>query len=267
VLDDLLVAPGRPSRLSSRDAGDHLGLGNKQSAAPVLATLLEEMQVLQNRLWAERSRSLLVVLQGMDASGKDGTIRRVLSGVDPQGCSVTSFKVPCDHESDHDYLWRVHAACPAHGEIGIFNRSHYEDVVTTHVSGLIDEAERRRRLRHVRDFERMLGDEGTTIVKLFLHVSKTEQRKRLQARLDDPEKRWKFRVEDLDARGRWEDYQQAYEEAIDATSTGSAPWYVVPADHRWVRDFAVASTLTHALGRIDPHIPDSPEGLAGVTVE
>ncbi len=202
----------------------------------------------------------------MDACGKDGTVRRVLSGVNPQGCRVTSFKVPCGHESDHDYLWRVHAACPPRGEMGIFNRSHYEDVVTTYVLGLVDAATRRRRYRHLLDFERMLHDEGTSIVKVFLHVSKEEQRRRLQERLDDPEKRWKFRSEDLVTRTRWDEYQAAYEDAIDATTAEWAPWYVVPADHKWVRDLAISSLLVDALERMDPRVPQPSESLDGVVV-
>ena len=265
--DKLLVRPGDPSRLSERDPGDRLGLKDKNSAAVAVADLLDELRLLQNRLWAESSRSLLVVLQGMDACGKDGTVRRVLSGVNPQGCRVTSFKVPCEHERAHDYLWRIHAACPARGEIGIFNRSHYEDVVTTHVLGLVDDATRSRRFAHVREFEGMLHDEGMTIVKVFLQVSKAEQRKRLQARLDDPEKRWKFRLDDLATRSRWDDYQREYEEAIDATSTAWAPWHVVPGDHKWVRDVAVSSLLAHALREMDPRPPDPAEDLEGIVVE
>lgn len=267
MLDTLLVSPREGSRLQMRDPGDRLGLADKASAAATVAARLDELSMLQNRLWAESSRSLLLVLQGMDAAGKDGTIRRVLSGVNPQGCRVSSFKVPCEHELDHDYLWRVHAACPGRGEIGIFNRSHYEDVVTTHVLGLIDAEARERRLRHVREFERMLCDEGTTVVKVFLHISKSEQRERLQARVDDPEKRWKFRLEDLATRERWHDYQVAYEEAIDATSTDWAPWYVVPSDHKWVRDVAVASLLASTLAGLDPQPPQPTENIDGVVVD
>ena len=261
------IPPGEGSQLRTRDPGDRLGLADKASSAATLAVHLDELSVMQNRLWAASSHSLLMVLQGMDAAGKDGTIRRVLSGVNPQGCRVASFKVPCDHELDHDYLWRVHAACPARGEIGIFNRSHYEDVVTTYVLGLIDDGTRERRFRHVCEFERMLHDEGTTIVKVFLHISKEEQRERLQARLDDPEKRWKFRLDDLATRDRWHDYQDAYEDAIDATSTDCAPWFVVPADHKWVRDVAVASLLTRTLSDLDLRAPQPAENLDGVVID
>lgn len=263
----MCVSPGDGSRLGSRDPGDRLGMQDKESAGAVLAENLDDLRVMQNRLWAENERSLLVVLQAMDAGGKDGTIRKVLSGVNPQGCRVVSFKVPCDHELDHDYLWRVHAASPARGEIGIFNRSHYEDLVTTYVLGLVDGPTRERRYGHVREFERMLSDEGTTIVKVFLHISKGAQRERFRARLDDPEKRWKFRIDDLATRERWDDYQRAYEAAIDATSTEWAPWYVVPADHKWVRDVAVSSLLVSALRGMDPRIPQPAEDLDGVVVE
>ena len=166
--------------------------------------------MLQNHLWGEHRRSVLLVLQGLDAAGKDGTIRHVFTGVNPQGCRVVSFKAPNDVEAAHDFLWRVHHVCPRAGEIGIFNRSHYEDVVTTFVLGLIDDKERRRRLRMVRDFEHLLVSQGTAIVKVFLHISKDEQRERLQARIDDPEKRWKFNPADLDTRAQWDAYQKAY---------------------------------------------------------
>ena len=168
------------------------------------ATCCRRLQTLQNRLWAEQRRSLLLVLQGMDASGKDGTIRTVLPGVNPQGCRVTSFKAPVGRDAAHDFLWRVHEVCPAHGEMGIFNRSHYEDVIAVRVRALAPESVWRPRLRHIREFERMLTDEGTTIVKVFLHISTDEQRRRLQRRIDDPEKNWKFRKADLDDRAMWD---------------------------------------------------------------
>lgn len=267
MLEALRVEPGAPAGLAGRDPADRLGLGAKDRAAGRLVANLDELRLWQNRLWAEGRRSLLVVLQGMDASGKDGTIRRVFSGVNPQGCRVTSFKVPTAHEDAHDYLWRVHQACPARGEIGIFNRSHYEDVVTAYVSGAIDDRRREQRFGHVRELERMLVDEGTTIVKLFLHISNDEQRARLQARLDDPEKRWKFRPDDLEARAQWDDYQRAYEAALTATSTDRAPWYVVPADRKWVRDVVVGELLVDALRTMDPCPPPAQPDLDRLTVE
>jgi PPK2 family polyphosphate:nucleotide phosphotransferase len=263
----LAVAPETRARLGRRDPGDTCGLDSKARAVEDLEALIGRMQVLQNRLWAEQRRAVLVVLQGLDASGKDGTIRRVFTGVNPQGCEVTSFKVPTPNELAHDYLWRCHAACPARGEIAIWNRSHYEDLVTTRVLGLVDDEQIRRRYRHVRAFERLLVDEGTRIVKVFLHLSRDEQRRRLQRRIDDPERRWKFRPDDLETRRRWDEFLAAYDDAISATSTTWAPWYVVPADHKWVRDVVVASLLVATLTEMDPRLPEPDPGIAGLRVE
>jgi PPK2 family polyphosphate:nucleotide phosphotransferase len=255
LIAQLRVETGRPARLAKRDPGDRLGFVDKQSSAGRLAELVAELALLHNRLWAEARRSLVLVLQGLDASGKDGTISHVFTGVNPQGCSVHSFKAPAGAELAHDYLWRIHAACPAHGEIGIFNRSHYEDVVAVRVNGLAPKGVWKRRPAHIREFERMLTDEGTTVVKVFLNVSRDEQRKRLQERLDNPEKAWKFRREDIDSRARWDDYMSAYEDVLTETSTDWAPWHVVPADHNWVRNLAVAELLVGALRAIDPQLP------------
>jgi PPK2 family polyphosphate:nucleotide phosphotransferase len=218
------------------------------------------------KLAAEATRAVLVVLQGMDASGKDGTIRHVFTGVNPQGCRVVSFDVPTKNELAHDYLWRVHAHCPARGEIAIFNRSHYEDVVAVRVRGLVPKRVWKRRYEHIRGFERMLTDEGTTVLKIFLQVSRDEQGRRLQERLDDPEKRWKFRAGDLDDRKLWDDYMAAYEDAIRETSTEWAPWFVVPADHNWVRNLAVGEILVDALDRLHLQLPKPDPGLDGVEV-
>jgi PPK2 family polyphosphate:nucleotide phosphotransferase len=263
----LRVAPGETADLAGRATDSHLDLPHKTAGVNELARLTEAISRLQNRLWAEEQRSLLLVLQGMDASGKDGTIRRVFTGVNPQGCRVTSFKAPSHAELAHDYLWRIHANCPRRGEIGIWNRSHYEDIVTVSVLGLIPTAQRKKRVEHVRAFEAILHDEGTEIVKVFLHISREEQRRRLQARLDDPEKRWKFNVTDLEARKQWDDYQAAYDTALTETSTDVAPWYVVPGDHKWVRDVAVARLLEATLRRMDPQFPDPPEDLDRLVVE
>jgi PPK2 family polyphosphate:nucleotide phosphotransferase len=267
VLARLRVEPGDPARLDRRDPASRLGLRGKAGAAVELDTHLARLRSLQDRLWAERAHAVLLVLQGLDASGKDGTIRRVFSGLNPQGCRVAAFAAPSTLESEHDYLWRVHAALPRRGEIGIFNRSHYEDLVTASLHGAIGAARRRRRIRHVRDFERMLADEGTVTVKVFLHVSNGEQRVRLQARLDDPTKRWKFDPSDLETRRRWDDVMALYDEVLGATSTRWAPWYVVPADHKWVRDVAVAGLLVHALEQLDPRHPEPAPGLDGIVVE
>jgi PPK2 family polyphosphate:nucleotide phosphotransferase len=267
VMNELKVSPGRAADLAHRSTADRLGIADRQSAQKERAAILAELQDLHERLWGEARRSVLLVLQGMDTSGKDGVIRRVLGGLNPQGCSVTGFKPPTTLELEHDYLWRVHDVCPKRGRLGVFNRSHYEDVVTARILGIIDKAHCRRRYRHVRDFEQMLTDEDTTIVKVFLHISRDEQRTRLQARLDDPTKRWKFRPEDLETRKEWDAYQAAYEEAIRETSTDVAPWWIVPADRKWVRNVAVARLLLDAFRRLDPQFPPPDPRLDGLTVE
>ena len=253
---ELRVAPGSAPGLDRRDAGARIGAAGKDAALTRLAELVEQLGVLHNRLFAEATRAVLLVLQGMDASGKDGTIRHVLTGVNPQGCRVVSFREPASNELAHDYLWRVHAACPARGEIAIFNRSHYEDVVAVRVRGLVPDHVWKRRYEHIREFERLLADEGTAVIKVFLHVSPDEQAKRLEERLEDPEKRWKFRAADLDDRKHWDEFMAAYEDAIRETSTEWAPWYVIPSDHNWVRNLAVGELLVETLERLDPQLPD-----------
>ncbi|NNE12177.1 MAG: polyphosphate kinase 2 family protein [Ilumatobacter sp.] len=230
----------------------------------------DEMEVvsdLQRKFFADEDRALLVVLQAMDAGGKDGTIRSVLTGVNPAGVDVNAFGVPSEEERLHDYLWRVHAHAPPYGIIGIFNRSHYEDVLVVRVKELVPEQRWRRRYGHIRDFERLLHDEGTSVVKIFLNVSSEEQRERLQDRVDDPDERWKFRLGDLDDRALWDDYQLAYRDAIRETSTDDAPWYVVPADRKWVRNLTVARILHHHLELIDPQYPQPEEGIEDVVVQ
>jgi PPK2 family polyphosphate:nucleotide phosphotransferase len=241
-------------------------LRDKPTTAPRSQALVERLALLQNHLWGEKRRSVLFVLQGLDASGKDGTIRHVFTGVNPQGCRVVSFRPPNEVEAAHDFLWRVHHVCPRDGEIGIFNRSHYEDVVTTHVLGLIDDDERDARFEMIRAFEHLLASQGTAVVKVFLHISKEEQRRRLQARIDDPEKRWKFDPSDLTTRARWDDYHRAYEQAIVATSTDEAPWYVVPGDHKWVRNYAVSTLMVEVLEEMKPQLPPDPPGVEGTVI-
>ncbi len=228
---------------------------------------IAEVADLQRRLFAQGQAALLMVLQATDAGGKDGTIRSVMTGVNPAGVDVNAFGVPTDEELAHDFLWRVHAHTPAKGTIGIFNRSHYEDVLVVRVRGFAPEDVWRRRYDHIRNFERLLVDEGTQVVKIYLNVSKEEQRERLQDRVDDPDERWKFRLGDLDDRGRWDDYRTAFRDAIRETSTDEAPWYVVPADRKWVRNLVVAKILRHHLGVIDPRFPPAEEGIEGVIVE
>ena len=266
LVDVLRVPPGQRPCLHERATDDRLGLVDKVEGAKRLEELRQELSLLQGHLWAEHDRALLLVLQAMDAAGKDGTIRMVFTGVNPQGCRVVSFKAPSESELERDYLWRCHANVPAAGEIGIWNRSHYEDVLVVRVNGWVPEEQCRKRLRHIREFESMLADEGTTVVKVYLHISEDAQRQRLQARLDDPEKRWKFRKGDLDDRARWPQFMHAYEDAIEATSTEQAPWFVVPADRKWVRNVAVAEILVDTLRRMDPRIPAPTENLEGIIV-
>lgn len=265
MLDELRVDPGTRARIAERDTADRLGV-DKDDGEKRLAALVERIDALQYRLYAEDRRSLLLVLQGLDASGKDGVVRRVFEGVNPTGVTVTSFKAPVGNELQHDYLWRIHAALPRRGTIGVFNRSHYEDVVAVRMFELAAEEVWRPRYEHLRAFERMLVDEGTTIVKVFLNVSRDEQRVRLQERVDDPEKRWKFRRDDLEVRARFDDWVAAWDEALTETSTEHAPWYVVPADRNWVKALAVAELVAGALERLDPHLPAPEEGIEGLVV-
>ena len=256
MLDQLVVRPGEAADLENRDERDTLGLPEKDEAKETLAELLEELTSLQARLYAEGRRSVLLVLQGLDASGKDGTIRHVFTGVNPQGCRVTGFKAPTPVELAHDFLWRIHSECPARGMIGIFNRSHYEDVVTVRVLGLAPEEVWRPRPARIVEFERLLTDEGTTVLKCFLHVSADEQRQRLEERLEDPMKRWKYKAGDEETVRRHAEFMAAYEEAITSTSTEWAPWYVIPSDRNCLRNLAVATVLVEALRRLDPPFQD-----------
>ncbi len=251
--------------LGDHDPGETFGWEKEQAQAKVKEEV-EAVAELQTRLFAEGERALLVVLQAMDAGGKDGLIRTVLTGINPAGIRVTSFGVPSDTELAHDYLWRVHPACPARGQIGVFNRSHYEDVLVVRVKELVPEERWRRRYEHIRAFERLLVDEGTAIVKLFLNISKEEQRERFQDRVDSSDERWKFRRGDLDDRALWPDFMAAYREALAETSTDDAPWYVVPGDRKWVRNLAAAHILHDALERLDPRYPEPEEGIEGLVI-
>ncbi|MEY2402743.1 MAG: hypothetical protein QOD38_294 [Acidimicrobiaceae bacterium] len=243
--------------LSKVDSGStEAAPGDKATTNAALDELNEHLFSLQERLWAEGTRSLLVVLQALDTGGKDGAIRHVFRGVNPVGVRVTSFKAPSEEERRHDFLWRAHRAVPAAGEIGIFNRSHYEDVLIVRVHGWVPEAVWRARYDAINDFERHLTEAGTTIVKLWLHISPQEQAKRLRARLEDPTKHWKFNPEDLEERKHWNDYMTAAEEMLQRTSTSDAPWYVVPADRKWYRNWVVSRILTETLAAMDPQYPD-----------
>jgi PPK2 family polyphosphate:nucleotide phosphotransferase len=266
VIDRIRIEPGTKPRIAKRDPRDDLGLDDKESAHERLEAAKRKLEHLQQRLFAESRHSVLLVLQGLDASGKDGVIRSVFEGLNPQGCRVVSFKAPTSVELSHDYLWRVHAALPARGEIGIFNRSHYEDVVAVRMLELVPEEVWKRRPGQIVEWERMLTDEGTSFVKVFLNVSRDEQRQRFQERIDDPEKRWKFRPADLDVRKRFDAYISAYDEVIEQTSTAHAPWHVVPADRNWVKATAVAELLLEALERIDPKLPEPAAGTEGLKI-
>ena len=266
MLDRLRVDPGSPATIAERDPDDRLGL-DKGASEKRIDTLVERIDELQYRLSGEHRRSILLVLQGLDASGKDGVVRSVFDGVNPTAVRVTSFKVPVGAEVQHDYLWRIHAALPARGEIGVFNRSHYEDIVAVRMHRIAPEEIWHRRYEHLRAFERMLVDEGTTVLKVFLNVSKEEQRKRFQERIDDPEKRWKFRRDDLKVRERYDDWIAAWDEALTETSTPWAPWYVVPADRNWVKALVVAELVAGTLEQLDPQLPEPEPGLERLRIE
>lgn len=233
--------------------------GDKKDAGAELDRLTDELDDLQERLYAESKRAVLFVIQAMDTGGKDGTIRKVFGNINPQGCRVTSFKAPTSAELAHDYLWRIHAALPRRGEIGIFNRSQYEDVLVVRVHNLAPKEIWSKRYDQINAFERMVSDEGTTIVKFFLHISKEEQKQRLEERIADPEKRWKFNPGDLKERALWDDYQEAFEDVLNKTSTDYAPWYVIPANRNWYRNVMVARIAHETLKRMDPKFPE-PEG-------
>jgi PPK2 family polyphosphate:nucleotide phosphotransferase len=260
----LRVEPGTRVRLEGQDHGATHGW-HKAEAQPELAKQLERLATLQDRFWAEAKRSVLVVLQGIDAAGKDGTIKKVMTAFNPQGTPVTAFKVPSAEELAHDYLWRVHKAVPRKGEIGIFNRSHYEEVLVVRVHELVSRKVWSKRYAEINAFERHLVDNGTTIVKFFLAIDRDEQRDRFQARYDDPTKRWKFSMGDLEERKRWDDYQAAFDDALSKTSTAEAPWYVIPANRNWFRNLAVASILADTIADLKPAYPpvaaDVPAGL------
>ena len=260
------VRPGQRFRLADCDPDDNSTFdGEREAAEAEFAALNDRLEALQELLHAEGRHRVLVVLQAMDTGGKDGVIRKVFEGVNPTGVRVASFKVPTAPEMARDYLWRAHQQVPANGELVIFNRSHYEDLLVVRVHELAPEKRWRRRFDHIQAWEQMLADEGTTIVKFFLHISKDEQRQRLQDRLDDPEKHWKFSLGDLKEREHWHDYQAAYEEVIDRTSTDSAPWYVIPANRKWYRDLVICRILVATLESLDMTFPQ-PADLTGVVV-
>jgi PPK2 family polyphosphate:nucleotide phosphotransferase len=262
------IQPNGSFRLKDFDPDETSAFkGGKQEALEALAKLNKRLETLQELLYAEGKHKVLVVLQAMDAGGKDGTIRAVFDGVNPSGVRVASFGVPTEHELARDYLWRVHQQVPRKGELVIFNRSHYEDVLVVRVKNLVPQQVWQKRYHHIREFERMLADEGTIILKFFLHISKEEQRKRLQERLDNPEKRWKFRKGDLEDRKLWDQYQEAFEVAIGQTSTEYAPWYVIPANKNWYRNWLVGSILVETLEGLRMQYPQPQIGLEKIVIE
>lgn len=243
------------------------GKGFKDEALEDLERLTKRLEALQELMWAEGKHKLLIVMQAMDAGGKDGTIRSVFDGVNPTGVRVASFGVPTENELAHDYLWRIHYQVPKRGEMVIFNRSHYEDVLVVRVKNFVPKKVWQRRYGHIRHFEQMLADEGVTILKFFLHISPDEQKQRLQERLDNPEKRWKFRKGDLEDRALWADYMSAFEDALNETSTDEAPWYVIPANKNWYRNWLVSKIVVETLESLGMKYPEPEAGLEGIVIE
>lgn len=261
----VVATPGARFDLSAIDTRENGGL-EKAWAEEALERERTRISDLQQKLYAERRRSLLIVFQAIDTGGKDGTIRAVLHGVNPQGCTVASFKVPSSDELEHDFLWRYHNRAPGRGMIGVFNRSHYEDVLVVRVKGLVPDEVWRARYQLINNFERLLTESGTTILKFFLHISRGEQKERLEARIADPAKHWKFDPADLVERKSWDSYQAAFADAIGRCSTPYAPWLVVPADRKWFRNYVVAKTVADTLEAMDPRYPDGPKDIGDLKV-
>lgn len=264
-MNDYRISGKQKVRLRDYDPDDVHLAPTKAEAKEKSVALQEKLAELQELIFAGREQKVLILLQGMDASGKDGTIRHVMGGFNPQGVHVVSFGQPSKVELDHDYLWRVHQQVPGKGEVVVFNRSHYEDVLVVRVHDLVPESDWKKRYAQINDFERMLTETGTLLLKFFLHISKEEQRKRLQERIDDPTKRWKFQHGDLEERKLWSDYERAYEDALTKCSTSYAPWYVVPANQKWYRNYVVSSIVVDALKRLKMKYPQP--DLSNVVVE
>jgi PPK2 family polyphosphate:nucleotide phosphotransferase len=262
--EQLLVEPGKAVMLADWDTADKLGF--KKGDEAELAKSIERLDELQYLMYAEHRHALLIVLQGMDAAGKDGTIRHVMTGLNPQGCRVTAFKVPSDKEADHDFLWRVHDAVPRRGDIAIFNRSHYEDVLVARVRTLVPKELWSRRYQQINQFEALLKENGVTIVKFFLHVSKEEQKKRFEERIGDPTKQWKLAAGDFENRKYWDDYMAAYEDLLARCSTDAAPWYIIPADRKWVRNLAVSQILVETLESLKMRFPKASLDPSSITL-
>ncbi len=262
------IRPGAKVKFSEYSAdGETELVGDKERGIAQLEKARVDLRELQRILYASRTHRLLVVLQGMDGSGKDGTVRSVFGGVDPHGLRVVSFKSPTAEELNHDFLWRIHREVPVRGELAVFNRSHYEDVIAVKVKNLAPKAVWEKRYEHILNFEKLLTDEGTTILKFFLHISRDEQRRRLQGRLQNPQKHWKFNPEDLADRRLWPQFAEAYEEVLSRTSTEAAPWFVVPANRKWYRNAVVSAIIRDTLVRLELKFPAPAWDLTGVTVE
>ncbi|HEX6569827.1 MAG TPA: polyphosphate kinase 2 family protein [Acidimicrobiales bacterium] len=265
-MDRYVVTDGTGFRLADVDPGATSGVAGKSEGRARVAQLTPRLDKLQEKFFADGRYKLLVVLQGMDTSGKGGAVRKAFEGLNPAGVHVASFKAPTEAELSHDFLWRVHPHAPGRGQIAIFDRSHYEDVLIVRVRGLVPETRWRARYRHIREFEAMLADEGTIIRKFFLHISKHEQAERLQSRIDDPTKHWKFHAGDLAERKLWDDYQRAYQDVIRHTASRDAPWIVVPADRKWHRDLVICRTIVETLEGLDLRYPPAEEDLSGLVI-
>jgi len=273
LTNSLRINPSSKVRLADIDPRSAPGFDEAEKSiakARALAELTDNVQAcaeLQYRMYAENKHGILFVLQGMDTSGKDGVIRHVFSGLNPQGCHVTSFKKPSEYEADRDYLWRIHAATPPRGEIAVFNRAHYEDVLIVRVHNFVPQTIWEPRYEAINQFEQYLANNHITIIKIMLHISKDEQKERLQARLDDPRKNWKFNPADLAERKFWDAYQEAYEAVLSRCSTEHAPWYVVPADRKWYRNWAVSKILRDTLESLNIKFPPPMCDVSKITIE
>lgn len=261
------LSPGQSFYINDLPTDGNIFLPVREEAENRFKNLRKEIIELQRRLYAEGQQKLLVILQAMDAGGKDSTIRKVFKGVNPQGVAVHSFKVPSKEELAHDFLWRVHEHVPAKGMIGVFNRSHYEDVLVVRVHDIVPESVWRPRYAHINNFEKLLAETGTRILKFYLHISKNEQKERFQDRLDVPEKNWKFSIDDLKKRGYWDDYMAAYQEMLVQTTTDYAPWYVIPANQKWYRNFAIANVIASTLKELNPQYPSTEVDVSTVVID
>ena len=266
-MSDHRLAPGKEIRLADLPTDGKDFADSRKDAEKKFKELREELIELQACMYAEDKHRLLVIFQAMDAGGKDGTIRKVFTGVNPQGVRVHSFKAPTKQELAHDYLWRVHKVVPARGMIGIFNRSHYEDVLVVRVENIVAEKVWRKRYDQINEFEELLSETGTKILKFYLHISLDEQKERFQDRIDEPSKNWKFSMEDLEKRKKWSQYMEAYEEALNQCTTDCAPWHVIPANQKWYRNLAITKTIVETLRELDMEYPVQKDDLSNIVIE